>query len=566
MPAASGRNDVRYHNWLTSRCIAMTPAEPSTNAESSHLAASAPDDLAPLEDCSVAIRALLAELDGKPAGEWLEAGQTLALKQDLAGASAVLQVAAARHREDSELQLALASVRWQMQDHAGAQALLEGLLASQPDHLAAVFTLARLHIEQGRVEAAKTVLCDLFAKFRQPPDMVFRAAKMLADGGRKQGAADLCEAAIAMGSGDSFVRVYVAALQSQLGEFERSRNHYVFALEHDPKTLDVGAAYGLASIRRYNDPADPDLVRFQALLDRPDLSLAARASVLFALGKASDDLGDYARAASFLREANGLVDHQGWSRKHWRRMLEARLAGTSLPQRTPAAEECIPVFVVGAPRSGTTLVAELLGRSPEVRNRGELDWLPHYAEELSRAAKPDLLLLDRIAKAYLAKLQQGETGVRWFVDKQPLNFLHIDLIRALFPQACIVHCKRSHRDTALSIWSQHFDSTEYRFAYDFADISAVLSGCQKLMTKARRDSGVLEVRYEELVRDPQAIVGDLAVALGLAPFDCAVPKVERSAIGTASVWQARQPVYTRAIGRWRGYAEHVPELLRFTDE
>jgi LPS sulfotransferase NodH len=200
-----------------------------------------------------------------------------------------------------------------------------------------------------------------------------------------------------------------------------------------------------------------------------------------------------------------------------------------------------------------------------VCNRGELDWLPHYAGEMVRAGKADAALLERIATAYLARLQQGETAVRWFVDKQPLNFLHVDLIRVLFPQARIIHCRRSQRDTALSIWSQHFDSSEYRFAYDFADIAAVLNGCARLMAKAQRDPGLLEVRYEALARDPQAVVDGLAAALGLAPFDCGVPNVARSAIGTASVWQARQPVYTRAIGRWRGYAEFVPELLRFAD-
>ncbi len=567
-PLAAGlaAADVQYHVPSTPRRTDMTAADSTANAASDRHDASTPDAAVQLDGLSEATRALLSALAGKSAAEWLEAGRALVLKHDLAAASAVLRMAVARHGEDDELHLALAGVRWQMRDHAGALMLLEGLLARQPAHIGAAFTLARLHIEQGRVDAAATVLCDLFGRYRQPAGTVYRAAKMLADGGCKRGAAELCEAAIGVGSGDPFVRVYVAALQSQQGEFERSRGHYLFALEHDLKTLDFGAAYGLASIKRYHDLADPDLVRFKALLERSDLSHAARASVLFALGKASDDLGDYARATSFLREANGLVEHAGWSRKHWRRMIEATLGGTPLPQRTPTATECIPVFVVGAPRSGTTLVAELLGRSPQVRNRGELDWLPHYAEKLARSGRPDPAWLDVIAGAYLAKLQQGEANLRWFVDKQPLNFLHLGLIRALFPQARIIHCRRSHRDTALSIWSQHFDSAEYRFAYDFADIAAVLHGCNRLMVKAHRDLHLLEVRYEELARDPQRVIGDLAAALGLSPFDCAVPNATRSAIGTASVWQARQPVYTRAIGRWRGYAEFVPELLRFADD
>lgn len=544
----------------------MTAAGSTGKPESHRGAAATPDASVQPDGGSAAIRARLAQLEGKSAAEWLEAGRMLALERDIEAAASVLQAALARHGDDGELILALAGVRWQMNDHADAQALLEGLLVQQPGHVAAAFMLARLHFEQSRPDAAVQVFRGLFGQHRQPADLVHRAAKMLADGGRKQAAAEMCEAAITIGSGDPFLHVYVAALLGQLGEFERSRKHYLFALEHEPKTIDAGAAYGLASIGRYGDPAHPDLARFGALLERADLSQSARASVLFALGKAHDDLGDYARAATCLRKANGLIDHRSWSRKHWRRLVEARLAGAPLPRRTPAATECVPIFVVGAPRSGTTLVAELLGRSPEVCNRGELDWLPHFAEQVARSAEVDSALLDRVAAAYLTRLQQGEAGVHWFVDKQPLNFLHVDLIGALFPQARIVHCRRSDRDTALSIWSQHFDSTEYRFAYDFADIAAVLNGCERLMAKARRDGRLLEARYKELARDPQAVIDDLAAALGLAPFDCGVPNAVRGAIGTASVWQARQPVYTRAIGRWRAYAEFVPELLRFADQ
>jgi tetratricopeptide (TPR) repeat protein len=514
------------------------------------------------------IQAAIARLGGQPAAAWLDAARALLLQQDATGATAVLEAARARHGEDGELQLALAGARWQARDHAGAQALLDDLLERQPDHAGAAFALANLHLEQVRPDAAATALQALFGRFRQPADLVLRASRMLAEASRKQAAAELCEAAIAAGSGDAGLHLHTAALQGQLGAFERSRRHYLRALELDPRTVDFGAAYGLASITRYSDPGHPDLARFEALLERPGTTQAARASLLFALGKASDDLGDFARAARHLRAANDLVDHRDWSRKNWRRVVEARLRGSPWPQRRPEASECIPVFVVGPPRSGTTLLAELLGRSPEVTNRGELDWLPHLAEQAARLARPDGEQLDGMAQAYLSRLRQGDSERRWFIDKQPLNFLNADLIRALFPQARIIHCRRNSRDTALSIWSQHFESTEYRFAYDFDDIAAVLGGCARLMDKARREAGpaLLEVRYEDLVRDPGGVVGGLADALGLAPFDCADTATARSVIGTASLWQARQPIYTRAVGRWRAYAGYVPELLRFADD
>jgi tetratricopeptide (TPR) repeat protein len=511
---------------------------------------------------------ILRTLSGRPAEAWLEAGRALVLKQDLDAAAAVLRAALAHFPDDAELRLALAGVCWQRREHGDAQVLLDELLARQPGHVAAVFTVARLHAERDALPAAEAAFRALFGRFAQPADLALRAAKMLADWGRKPAAAEICEAAIAAGADDAMLHLYAAALQGQLGEFERSRRHYLFALDHDPRTLEFGAAYGLASISRYDDPDHADLARFAALLQRPGLDARSRASLLFALGKIHDDLGRFEQAAAYFREANALVDRENWSRKNWRRVVDARLSARPLPARTPAAGECVPIFVVGAPRSGTTLVAELLGRSPRVRNRGELDWLPYYAERVARAGRPTPELLEEVASAYLAKLRQEESDVRWFVDKQPLNFLHVDLIRALFPQAAIVHCRRGSRDTALSIWTQHFGSTEYRFAYDFDDIAAVLQGCSRLMARAARDPGarVLEVRYEDLAREPQAVVDGLAAALCVPAFDCSEPEARRHAIGTASVWQARQPVYTRAIGRWRAYAPFVPELLKFADD
>lgn len=510
----------------------------------------------------------IAALAEQPAARWLEAARTLVLEHDPASAQAVLRAACARFADDAELHHALAGVLWQCGDLAAARECFESLLARHPDHAGASFALARLQAEQGDFAAAETTFLDLFRHSTQPVDLVMRAAKMLAEWNRKPAAAEVCATAIAAGCADPMLHLYAAALFGQLGDFERARRGYLFALEHEPRAIAFGAAYGLASIERYRDPAHADGARFAAWLQRDDLDAEARASLLFASGKFHDDLGDFETAARCWREGNALVDRRGFSRRDWRRLVESRLGARPLPRRTPAADECVPIFVVGAPRSGTTLVAELLGRSPLVRNRGELDWLPHFAEQVAKAARVDAALLDGIAQAYLSKLRQDEREARWFVDKQPLNFLHVDLARALFPQARFVYCRRSARDIALSLWSQHFGSSEYRFAYDFDDIAAFLQGVSRLMAKARRDapSQVIEVRYENLVQQPQATVDAMAAALGLPAFDCSAPEQRPHAIGTASLWQARQPVYTRAVGRWRAYAEFLPELSRFADD
>ncbi|MET0226543.1 MAG: sulfotransferase, partial [Dokdonella sp.] len=430
---------------------------------------------------------LLQALVGSPSALWLEVGRTLALRSDTDTAARVFAAALAEHAEDIDLGLALAGMQWQQKQYSGAEAILQALLERHPTHAAAAFMLARLRKEQGRMLGAETALSGLFRHARQSSAVTIQAIELLDDCGRKRAAAEMCENAIAAGSRDPRLHAYAGMLQVQLGDFERSREHYLFALQHSAQAVDWEAANALASLQRYRDGEHADFALFRRLLERTDLSERARASVLFALAKAYDDLGDVAHAVDFFRRANALIAAAtAWSRKHWRRAVEARLSAKGLPRRTAENDDCIPIFIVGAPRSGTTLVAELLARSSVVCNRGELAWLPFFAQQMARAGKPDAVLLDQIAAAYLAQLRQDDSNARWFIDKQPLNFLHVDLIAALFPQARIIHCERNSRDTALSIWMQHFAGPENAFAYEFANIAVVLNDASRLVAHARK--------------------------------------------------------------------------------
>jgi hypothetical protein len=317
--------------------------------------------------------------------------------------------------------------------------------------------------------------------------------------------------------------------------------------------------------KRYSDGDDADFTLMQGFLERPQLADAARASVLFGLGKMHDDVGRAAQAAACLREANRLVAAQlPWSAKDWRRLVAARL--DAKPVAPPAAgdDAFVPVFVLGLPRSGTTLVADWLARHPAVCNRGELPLVARLAADVARAANP-VAAREAAARTYRVQVRQDDTAARWFIDKQPLNFLHVDFILATFPGARVVYCGRDARDTALSIFMQHFAGAEYAFAYDFERIAAAVQGERRLRGSAlqRHPARVREVRYEEFVADPLAATTTLAAWIGLPPHDFARAPASERVISTASAWQARQPVHARSIGRWRAYAEHLPELAAF---
>ncbi|TAN03809.1 MAG: sulfotransferase, partial [Rhodanobacteraceae bacterium] len=256
-----------------------------------------------------------------------------------------------------------------------------------------------------------------------------------------------------------------------------------------------------------------------------------------------------------------------WPRKAWRRMVEARLAADPIVQSMEPAHDFTPIFIVGMPRSGTTLLAELLSRESGVCNRGEQPWLARLAQLPDLSGAPGRAALQRAASIYAARSRQDDAmGERWFIDKQPLNFRYVDLALALFPDAKVIHCQRNPRDTALSLWMQCFLEDVQGYAYDFADIATVMRDERRLMThwRERYPDSIRAVHYEDVVAAPQEVATSLRAWIGVStqPDGASLARAKPiNTISTASLWQARQPVNSRSIGRWKNYASAVPELL-----
>ena len=505
----------------------------------------------------------------RPEQEWLEQTRSSILRGDPATAESLLSTALTEHPRSFELRRALAGVYRQTHRDGQAESLLRELLAERPNEAGAAFTLARMLIDQGRTSAAAIVLRTCFESGRHDAELAIKAVELLDDCNRKRDASVIAERAIGDHPQDPRLQAYAGMLQLQLGGFEQAREHYLFALGHSPHACEWHVPHGLASAQRYPGPDHPDFARFRECLQRDDLSDKARSTVLFALGKAYDDVGDYARASDYFRQANAIAHGLSrWSRKDWRRAVEARLGAKPLTNSLESSVEWTPVFIVGVPRSGTTLVAELLARHPQVCNREELPWIARLAQQSELAMTPDRAVLEHAAAIYAAQARQDDAeDAHWFIDKQPLNFRYIDLILAMFPNARIIHCQRDARDTALSLWMQSFVEDVQGYAYDFADIAVVIRDCERLMAhwRKRYPNSIRPVRYEEMVADPRFVIAELSGWLALPDIDAST--IERkslpASISTASLWQARQPVYTHSVGRWRTYAELIPELTAF---
>ncbi len=214
------------------------------------------------------------------------------------------------------------------------------------------------------------------------------------------------------------------------------------------------------------------------------------------------------------------------------------------------------------------MLAQRLGRYPQVCHRGELPWLPRLAATLD-SDRPDYpQQLQHVAAAYTGQLRQDDSDARWFIDKQPHNYMEIDVILAMFPQARIIHCQRNARDCGLSMWMQAFQAGQQDFASDFTDIADMIHGERQLMThwKARYSAAIRTVRYEDLTHDPVEVIQHLCDWLGVSGTELRESHRTGDVIATASLWQARQPIHTRSIGRWKHYAQYLPELLQLPDD
>src|SRR5262249_3023589 len=149
---------------------------------------------------------------------------------------------------------------------------------------------------------------------------------------------------------------------------------------------------------------------------------------------------------------------------------------------------------------------------------------------------------------------------RCYVDKNPLNFRFLNLIFALFPNARVIRCRRGARDTALSLYAQHFAHPDLDFSYDFASVARVMSDHDRLMAHWRSKlpaQQIIHVEYEAFVAAPDAELERIARFIDAPPARASIESGS-DIITTASVWQARQPIHKNAVGRWRRYADYLP--------
>jgi tetratricopeptide (TPR) repeat protein len=380
--------------------------------------------------------------------------------------------------------------------------------------------------------------------------------------------------------GSAAARLELGWLHEELGEMNEAEAAYREALRLAPGYALPHAR--LASLLRGKLP-DVDLAALEVRLTDPQLGAGVRARLLFGLAHVLDARGDFAGAADCLRQANALTRDLARGRRDYspadheqfvdglitafdHRSFERMAAAGSQSRR--------PVFIFGLPRSGTTLVEQVLASHPRIHGAGELrlarqsfEAIPVVlgSDQAPLACVKDLnaTALQTLAARHLEALRAlaGDAAER-VVDKMPDNYLYVGLLALLFPRAVFIHCKRDLRDIAVSCWMTDFRSL--RWTNDFQHIASRFGQYRRLMEHFRSVLPVTvhEVDYEDMVSDLEGTARRLLAACELE-WDPACLEFHRTQrpVRTASVTQVRQPVYTRSVARWKHYERELGELF-----
>ncbi|MCG8360255.1 MAG: sulfotransferase [Kiloniellales bacterium] len=366
----------------------------------------------------------------------------------------------------------------------------------------------------------------------------------------------------------------LAYLMGAVGRLDEAVAHYRRAVALKP---DYAEAYFNLSGSTKFAAGDPVLPAIQKLIKTPGLSDEDQCFLHFAAGKVLDDIGDYDGAFAHYRQGNAKKGKRFDRDANRSRTDEAiALFDAALLRRRAArstkGEEL--VFVVGMPRSGTSLVEQVLASHPAVHGAGELPDIDAIAGALAEHNKeklpyPDCIpaidgrVLSGFGDAYLERVRRLAPDSGRFVDKAPLNFRYLGLIGLMLPGARVLHCRRDPVDTCLSGYFQNFAKGQ-DYAFELGDLAAFYRDYRRFMEhwRAVLPLKMMELDYEALVADQKGASRALLAFCGLEWDEActAFHRTERP-VQTASRWQVRQPIYRSSMGRWRRYKAHLGPLL-----
>lgn len=475
----------------------------------------------------------------------------------------------------------LGQVYININDFATATSCFRQALEYDARHFNAINNLANCLRHAGDLEKALTLYEQAREIEPQNPVFAFNYGIALNALGRPRDAIEWLTKATEYSAGHYLAHHHLGVLFEQLGEFQDANANYEAALQYQPQYYDSLAA--LLNSREY-DANEAQLGMAREALQQDKLAPETKLRLEHALGKHFEKAGDYDTAFRHFRNSNE-------TKKSITRPFDIdafssqfdRLIDFYTPERIEqlaryGSQDERPVFVVGLPRTGTSLTEQILSSHSAVHGAGELSYMQSLADQVessiggvgAKGASPlSQRSIEGLGKTYLDGLgRQAPESSQRIVDKYPLNYMHVGLISILFPRAKVIHCQREPLDVAISCYTVLFKSGN-EFANDLLHFGMYYKEYLRLMEhwSVVLRAPCFELHYEDLIRKPEDVTRELIAFCDL-PWEEECLRFERNKrmVRTPSNWQVRQKLFDTSIARWKNYEQHLLELKSFLEQ
>ena len=355
------------------------------------------------------------------------------------------------------------------------------------------------------------------------------------------------------------------------GKLEEAERKFRRAIEIRPS---YGEAWMNIADAKRDQLTDEDMDELRKRADDARMSMEDRISFLFALGVAEDSKGNYDAAFAAFEHGNRRLLERGEAAgalfdvstfdNEISNVINLLNKDTLSKYKVSGDPEATMIFICGMPRSGTTLVEQMLGAHSSISGVGEVDVLSGLPDSYPDGITDmDATKVREMADTYLSRLPLSPREGLWVTDKTPQNVFFLGLVQILFPNAKVIHCTRDRRDVALSCYFQNFMAAGLDWTSSLSDINGYAAAEKRVMAHWRKtlDLPIFDVAYEDVIADPVAQARKMLDFLGL-PWDDAVaePHLSSSTVLTASNWRVRTPIYGTSLARWKHYEKHLREI------
>jgi len=376
---------------------------------------------------------------------------------------------------------------------------------------------------------------------------------------------------------NSIAHINLGNIYRELGTFDKALKCYRSAIKANPN---FGDAYrNIAAIKKTTSRQDDDFIAMEQAYQRSGQESVDRMYLAFGLGKSCEELGDFEKAFEYYLDGNRLKwNSVNYSNKATKSLFEAirtnftkkfieRFEGKGSPSESP-------IFIVGMPRSGTTLTEQILASHPLVYGAGEIVFMANLLgdplREIANSGIEQFInkngadLLPRLGAKYIKQTRAISSGAQFVTDKLPENFAVLGLIRIMLPNAKIVHCRRSPEDTCLSIFKNLFVDEGMGYSYSLKELGQYYNLYSEMMRHWHSifPDKIFDLDYEDLVSDTERHSKRLLEFCGLEWDDKCLTFYENSSrVATASAVQVREPAHKKSVELWRKYERWLKPLL-----